>query len=71
MNTILVWAEIFLSSKTELKSKISKPFAILFTNKVNKIISKIWAESYNEFAVKMDFFYLDETTAFLISPKMP
>ena len=55
--TILVWADrfllIFLSPKTELKSKFLKAFTISTTNKANKLSCKIWAEPNNKFAVKM------------------
>ena len=65
--TILVWAQIFadfLGPKTELKSKFSKSFTISSINKVNKLKCEIWAESDDNFAVKMDFFEDSNETTF-------
>ena len=62
--TILMWADIclliFLSPKTGLKTKFSKPFTISSTIELNKLACKFWAESSDNFAEDMDFFYLEE-----------
>ena len=39
---------------------------------MNKLACKIWAESDDKFAVKIDFFEnLDEIMPFILSPEMP
>ena len=48
--------------------EIHKPLTILISNQVNKLASKILAESNDKLVVKMDFFFnLDEITAFFKS----
>ena len=52
----MLFFKVQISHKILKNQKFPKPFAASSTYKVKKIVCLIWAESNNNFVIKMDFF---------------